>query len=197
MKILIYPGSFDPIHMGHLEIALHVVEKENADKLIFVPSGVSPNKRFRQKTPGKIRFDWIQKALDAEKNFGKNPEIAKKLEVSDIESRHNVTTYTLETIEAIAKQNPGASLLLLCGEDTKIRMQRWPSYPKLQKICQFVVIPRDNPQDKTSPQWPHSSTEVKATIAKGGCIQHLVPKVIAQEIALHFGKKPPQIGSLG
>lgn len=177
MRVGIFPGSFDPIHNGHIELAQCAANQLELDLVIFVPSGVSPNKRRKQKTPGAIRHRWITAALGALKDG--------RLNVSDHESKHDVPTYTLETIEMLtAKNNEN---FLLVGADTAERMKRWPSYKRILEIVKIVSFGREGtPGSIETPLWAHSSTEVRERILKNLPVDHLVPASTAQEITKHF-----------
>lgn len=187
MKTAMFPGSFDPIHMGHICLAKHALETLGLDKVIFVPSGVSPNKRHTQRTPGMARFQWIKASL-AEINM-------PGLEVSDIESRHSVPTYTLESLQALKAQEPeGTEMFLLVGSDTAKRMQRWPSYKKVLETATVIAYGRDNePGTISAPFWPHSSTDIRTKISEGKPIHGLVAKAIVPALLKNFAPKGPDI----
>lgn len=184
MKIAIFPGSFDPIHLGHLALAQTAADKlgfsaDAGDKVTFVPSGVSPNKRRKQKTLGSIRHGWIAKAL-AELGDA-------RLAVSDFESKHTVPTYTLETLQALTLGKSRDDVYLLVGTDTAERMKRWPSYDRILRIAHVVSFGREGAKGNIeAPTWPHSSTEVRDRILKGQGIEHLVPKAIVTDLTRHF-----------
>jgi nicotinate-nucleotide adenylyltransferase len=182
MKVAIFPGSFDPIHRGHIALAQTAADALNLDRVIFVPSGVSPNKRSRQRTPGTIRHGWIQKALQGLSD--------PRLVASDFESRHNVPTYTYETLAALTRENRAGreEAYVLMGADTVERMKRWPTYGKILRIVQIASFGREGLSGNIeAPTWPHSSTEVRTRIARGQKIDHLVPKEIVTDLTKHFG----------
>ena len=181
MRIGIFPGSFDPIHNGHLAIAQTAADHLELDQVIFVPSGVSPNKRRTQKTPGKIRFDWIQLALQ---NLGDN-----RLIVSDIESSRNTVTYTLESVQELgsAKGISKENLFMLVGADTAARMQRWPSYQQILKIATIADFGRDGvPGSIPAYEYPHASSDIKRRIWLNQSIEDMVPRNIVKQITERF-----------
>jgi nicotinate-nucleotide adenylyltransferase len=189
MKIGIFPGSFDPIHTGHIALAAKAADALSLDQVIFVPSGVSPNKRRTQKTPGNIRHAWIQKALQDAKD--------PRLQVTDLESRMNVVTYTLETIQALGNQFPGSSLFLLVGNDTAQRIQRWPSKDAINKSCTIIAFSREGsaeiPGIMQVSGWqpmPHASSEIKKRILVGETTTGLIPEAIREEVETWFKKNP-------
>lgn len=175
MRIGILPGSFDPLHNGHLEMALSAIQHLNLDKVIFVPSGVSPNKRSTQRTPGTTRRQWIQKVLD---HLG-NPH----LEVSGVESQHNVPTYTLDSILHFRRVYPAAddSLFLLVGTDTEKRMKKWPGYKSITGYVTIETFGREGcPGTIPTPEWPVSSTLIRSLLKEGEEISHLVPAPLGE-----------------
>lgn len=184
MKAAIFPGSFDPIHLGHLALAQTAADQLELDQVWFVPSGVSPNKRHKQKTPGATRFKWIELALQ---DLGD-----ERLRVSDVESRHTVTTYTEQTVEQFKRDLPTAELFLLVGADTAQRMQRWPSYNRILKMAELVSFGRDGmPGTIFAPEWPHASSDIKRRIWLGQDISGLVPRTIAKQITQNFKTHGP------
>lgn len=182
-KIAIFPGSFDPIHKGHLTMASIV--SETHDLVYLVPSGRSPNKANQNQTPSGVRADWIASCL-------KNPHWSAKgkIQLCRIESNQNRRTYTLDTLRALSELHPKAQLSLVCGADTAERIQRWPTKDKVFQMASLFSFAR-NGADGTNPtRIPAiSSSLVRAEAAQGNMIANLVPSEILGEILDTFGPR--------
>lgn len=179
MKTALFPGSFDPIHNGHIALAKTAADTLGLDRVVFIPSGVSPNKRNKQRTLGSTRYNWIAAALSA---LGD-----KRLTVTSFESRHTHPTYTLETIEALKVEKE--ETFLLVGADTAARMKRWPSHDKIQEIAKVITFGRSGePGTIQAPEWPHASSDIRKRIEARQSIKGLVPDAIEKEIIKHFNQ---------
>ena len=182
-KIAIFPGSFDPVHNGHLAIAK--LASQTHDEVFLVPSGVSPNKAHKIQTPGQMRGNWIHQCL-------KNPEISQngKIRLSNFECNQNRRTYTLDTIRHFIREFPGATITLICGADTAAKIQRWPTAQTIHKLTTLLVISRDGiPGNVDSATWDVSSSQIQRKIKNCEPIANLVPAEILAQVLGNFGPK--------
>ena len=92
--IVLFGGSFNPIHHGHLIIARAVVEQLNAVRLVFIPSANPPHKQSQRLADAGDRLEMVRQAIAGESDF----------EVSDIEIRRQGPSYTILTVEAFRSQ---------------------------------------------------------------------------------------------
>ena len=115
MKIGIYGGSFNPVHLGHVGIARRAIDDLGLDRLIVVPAHVSPFKT-EQPMPWD-RAELVQAAFR---------DVAKA-EVDLREMAKGGVSYSIDTVRAIAAENPGAELVFVVGEDSVPDLPKWRS----------------------------------------------------------------------
>jgi len=100
MKLGIYGGSFDPVHLGHLLVAQAAVEELGLDEIFFVPAAQSPFKPESKPAPAAIRMQLLRLALAGKANF----------EVDEQEIRRGGVSFTVDTLrEAVSRCRPGLS----------------------------------------------------------------------------------------
>ena len=121
-------GTFNPIHLGHIEIARQIKEKLGFDRVIFVPSFMPPHK-IDGLLPFKNRLEMAQLALGKEN-------------VSDIEFKLRVPSYTYRTIEKIYEQNGNQKVNFIIGYDQFFKLESWKEPEILKEKIHFIVIPR-------------------------------------------------------
>ena len=132
MKLGIYGGSFDPVHLGHLLVAQAAVEELGLDKLFFIPAAQSPFKPDAKPAPDAVRLQLLRLALAGKSNC----------EIDDQEIRRGGTSYTIDTLRDYAKRFPGAELFYLIGADNAAKLNEWREANELAALAEFVVVPR-------------------------------------------------------
>ncbi|HTY86430.1 MAG TPA: nicotinate-nucleotide adenylyltransferase [Candidatus Acidoferrum sp.] len=183
MKLGIYGGSFDPVHLGHLLVAQAALEELALDRLFFVPAAQSPFKPESHPAPGAARLQWLRLALVGRPNC----------EVDDQEIRRGGVSYTIDTLRDCAKRFPGAQLFCLIGADNAAKLNEWREAAELSGLAEFVAIPRPGGATAHFPPpfrghtlhgFPLgvSSSEIRARIKAGLPIDHLVPPFVAEAI---------------
>ncbi len=196
-KVILFGGSFDPIHKGHLEVAHAVVEKLSADRLFFIPAHRSPHK-IQTPAPGAHRLAMIALAIDD----------CDKLSVSDCELRRRDPSYTLETIYYFrAIFGPAAALHWLIGADQLADFDRWYKVSELLDLCRVTVMHRAGypvpsferfdgvfRPDQIAELQQHvvetplieaSSTDIRGRLAAGDACRDVLPEVVADYIRVH------------
>lgn len=139
-KIVLFGGTFDPIHLGHSIVADEAIEQIGAEKLFFIPAKQSPLKGFLPKAIGKDRFEMISIAI-VKKN---------KFEVSDYELNKPSPSYTIDTINKFqADYDSKTSLHWLIGADSINDLAYWYKITDLIDICNITTMYRAgwNPPD--------------------------------------------------
>jgi len=132
MAICIFPGTFNPIHEGHIKMAEFALEYFKFEKIIFIPSYIPPHKDM-DKTLSKHRFKMVEIAVKS------NP----KFEISDIEYRSNEKSYTLLTVRKLIEQYKINGLLnFIIGTDAFSELDRWYHAEELKELVHFIVFPR-------------------------------------------------------
>ena len=135
-KIAIYGGSFDPPHKGHKLLACNLAEICGADKVIIIPTALSPFKESSGAT-AQERYDMCRFAF-SEPLF----------EVSDIEINRGGKSYTVDTLKAVKKLYPEASLYLFMGDDMFLSFNKWYKYQEILSLCVPVAACRTENLEK-------------------------------------------------
>lgn len=180
MRIGIYGGSFNPIHLGHEEIARLVVEELNLDKLLIIPVGIPSHKEDEHKN-ALIRLKLCKIVFEED----------KKIEVSDIEIKRNHTSYTYDTLlELIKIYGKDNEFFEIIGEDSLENFKTWKNYKGILKLSKLVVLKRKNYNKNIfdekheniifleNPYFDFSSTEIRRRLKNREDISELVnPKI--------------------
>ena len=133
MAIALYGGSFDPIHIGHLITATNAVETYNLDKVIFIPSHITPLKDRDLEASDTDRFEMIQRSI---KN---NP----KLIVSDYEINNDGVSYSYNTVKYFKDNYRDEKIYFIIGTDRAKDLKKWYNIEELSKLVTFIFVARD------------------------------------------------------
>jgi nicotinate-nucleotide adenylyltransferase len=183
MRLGLFGGSFDPVHLGHLLVAQAALEELKLDRLVFIPAAQSPFKPDMRPTPGPLRLRMLRLALAGETRF----------DVDASEIQRGGVSYSVETARAYAALHPSAELFWLIGADHVPTLPQWRAATELAGLVEFVAIPRPGAAPAVSPPeyqlrqlagWPLdvSSSEIRARVAAGRPIHRLVPPAVADVI---------------
>ena len=133
MRLGLLGGSFNPIHNGHLAVAIQARERLCLDRILFIPSGEPPHKRNGSLAPAKDRYEMVRLAI------ADNPGFA----ISDVEVRRKGKSYSIDTIREIRRRvEPSTELYFLIGLDAFLEFPSWKEPRTLLETCRFVVISR-------------------------------------------------------
>ena len=132
MRIAIYGGSFNPMHIGHKKIVDYVLNNLNMDKIIIIPVGI-PSHRENNLEQSDTRLKICQEIFKGN----------KKIEVSDIEIKSEGKSYTYDTLlKLIDLYGENNEFFEIIGEDSLKSLKTWKNYEELLKICKFIVFRR-------------------------------------------------------
>ena len=132
MKICIFPGTFNPIHQAHLNLAEYALKEYNFDKIIFIPAYLPPHKSIDTKLANH-RYQMVKIAT----NY--NPQF----EVSDIEYKSQNKSYSLITVKKIIQEYKiKGKLNFLIGTDAFEKIETWYKVDELKKLVHFIVFDR-------------------------------------------------------
>src|SRR5262245_30989393 len=115
MRIGIYGGSFDPIHLGHLLVAENCREQRRLDEVWFIPANVSPHKLHAAPADAEHRIEMLKLAVGGHEPF----------RVSTLEIDRGDVSYTVDTLEQIHQQEPANELFLILGSDSLNDLPTW------------------------------------------------------------------------
>lgn len=183
MKLGIYGGSFNPVHLGHLLVAQAAMEELGLDKLFFVPAAQSPFKTENEIAPAETRLRWLRLALAGKTDC----------EIDEQEIRRGGASYTIETVRDYKNKFPAAKLFYLVGADNVSKLNEWRGAEELAKLAEFAAVPR--PGEKTV-EFPNpfrgkmlkgfpveiSSSEIRGRIKAGLSVENFLPPFVADAI---------------
>ena len=181
-------GTFDPLHIAHLVVADQVLDQLGLDEVRLVVSNESWQKvGERVITPAPQRLEMVRAALSA---LGTGSSASgrgggNELVASDVELRIGGSSYTWQTVQTLAAEEPGVDWLVIVGADAAAGLESWHQADDLRRDCEFVVVNRPGSALGAPPGWRTrlvevpslalSSTEIRRLVAAGRSIRHLVP----------------------
>lgn len=176
LRIGLFGGSFDPVHLGHIKLSLAAREELKLDKVIFIPAKLPPHKLNKHLSPAKFRTQMLSAAIKPYKFFA----------LSRYELDRKATTYTYQTVARFKKLYPGAALFFIIGTDSLAELRTWKKIGKLASELQFVAGRRPGVSCKGSPflgsakllkkKLPGvSSSRIRVLAASGRSLKRLVP----------------------
>ena len=182
MKIGLYFGSFNPVHVGHLIIAGHIANNTDLDQVWFVVSPQNPLKTGQSLLNKYHRKYLIDIAIDGE----------KKLRTSTIEFSLPLPSYTIDTLTYLKEKNPGDVFLIIIGSDSLQNISKWKNHDLL--LAEYTLLVYERPgfpvQNNITkniitlkaPLLDISSTRIRNLIKEGKSIKFLVPDIVKEEI---------------
>lgn len=128
-RIGVFGGTFDPVHKGHLGLAREIKDTFSLDRIVFIPVYQSPHKRDHSPSHSYHRLRMLARATESEPCF----------EVSDLEIERGGFSFTVDTLDALMKKEPGAEYFLILGLDAFLEIKTWKEYDRLWGMCHFVI----------------------------------------------------------
>ncbi len=182
MKIGLYFGSFNPLHIGHLIIANHTLNEDLFDEVWFVVSPQNPLKNKTELLSPSARLDLIKLSIKGE----------KKLKASEVEFKLPVPSYTIDTLKYLQLIYPENIFFIIMGSDSYQNLSQWKNYKELESNYKIYVYNRPSSEIKNvrkksafllkAPLLDISSTRIRELIKKGKSIKFLVPNIVKKEI---------------
>lgn len=192
MKFGIFGGTFNPIHNGHINIALKIYDKFSLDKILFMPNKIPPHKNIKNVLDEKIRLDIINIAI---KNYG-------FFGIEDYELKKDNISYTYESLEYLDSTYKGIELFFIIGSDSFINFDKWQKIERIFRSSNIIVYLRDEAHrysiTKIKGRYEElykgriylffdkiidiSSTEIREKIFNGNDVSNLVPKCVYEYI---------------
>jgi nicotinate-nucleotide adenylyltransferase len=183
MKIGLFFGSFNPIHVGHMIIANVMAENADLTKVWFIVSPQNPLKPGKGLLHEFDRYDMVKAAIAD--NY--------KLEVSDIEFRLPKPSYTIHTLAHLTEKHPEKEFKLILGEDNLENFTKWKNYEQILQHHGLYVYPRPHVTNTDLKRHPHvtmidaplldiSATYIRNCIKSNKSIRYLVPESVEQMI---------------
>jgi nicotinate-nucleotide adenylyltransferase len=204
MKVAIFGGSFDPVHLGHLWAAQGCAEQLRLDQVIFMPTATSPLKPGGAVASGSQRATMVQLALGGMASTNGPADGGVAMVVDEREIRRGGASYTVDTVAELKQERPDDAFFLLLGSDAFASIRLWHRPSELLEMITPVVFRRggDPPTNwtvletllsptraaeirqcgVTLPMIEISSSSIRQRVAKGRSIRFLVPHAVAAYI---------------
>lgn len=199
-RMILFGGSFNPVHFGHIWMAQAALENLGAKQVVFMPTGDSPHKEVT--LPAGHRGEMVRRVCE------ENPGFV----YSDFEIRRSEPSYTIRTVEHILSEEPDQKIWLLMGEDSFLQFHLWKEYEKLLQKVILAVIPRhhdlplaiEEQEEKLRglggkihwipmPRIELSSTAIRRRRLYGRTIKNTVPDSVAAYIQEQGLYRDPQM----
>jgi len=209
VRVGLFGGTFNPIHLAHLRIAEEMRDVCDLDRVLFVPAASPPHKDVTGDVPFFLRVEMVAAAVRDHDSF----------EVSDIEGRREGKSYSVQTLEILKREMPGTDFFFLIGMDSFRDIPTWRECRKIFELTNIVVasrpgIPPVAPlellpvamreefcYDCSSKNLTHmsgkqvifleetcldiSSTSIRQMVSEGRSIRYLVPSAVEDYIRSH------------
>lgn len=208
MRLGLFGGTFNPIHLGHLRAGIEVRKAFNLDRLLFIPSAHPPHKMVDQVANAEDRLEMVRLAIQGEPS----------LEASDVELARPGPSYTIETLQHFQDRfGSEKDIYFIVGQDAFSEITTWKSYRALFGTAHFIVMTRPGSNlrsledfihtqiseeyqyDPTSNQYNHpewctifclnithldiSASQIRELIRQGRSIRFLIPVNVENFIA--------------
>ncbi len=133
MRVGLFGGTLDPVHLGHLRAAEEVREGLNLDEIWFMPAFQPPHKVAKPLTPFSHRFRMVQLATENVRHF----------RATDLEAQRPGPSYSVVTLRALnAARGKEASFFFIVGSDAFLEIHTWKEYSQLPRLSRLVIITR-------------------------------------------------------
>lgn len=182
MKVGLYFGSFNPIHVGHLIIANHILNESELEMIWFIISPLNPFKDTQNLMHEYDRLHLVKKAIEDD----------PRLKASDIEFSLPKPSYTVHTLTYLKERYPENSFFIIMGSDGFQNLDKWKNYEVIIKDYPIIIYKRPgfdvnnklnaNITIMKAPLLEISSTHIRGLIRAGKSIKYLVPSSIEEEI---------------
>jgi nicotinate-nucleotide adenylyltransferase len=194
MRVGVFGGTFDPIHIGHLVSAEEVRVKLELERVVFVPARLPPHKLDHVVSPVEHRLTMVELAIAS------NPHFA----VSRVDIDRSGPSYTVDTIELLRDAwGPDVEIYFIMGSDSLLDILTWHEPMRLIKLCHFAVVSRpgyqvdldeldallpgvaSRVQMLKAPELAISSTDIQRRVQEGLPIKYQVPEAVEDYIYEH------------
>lgn len=187
-RTILYGGTFNPIHKGHLDICIRARAAVDADRVLLMPAALPPHKFSGWLAPDRDRLAMCSLAGQDHGFF----------RVSDEELRRGGRSYTVETLRTLTAREPEEKFWLLIGSDMFLTFTQWREWREIAQMSSLLVASRENGDREAllarqralreegieallldNPPLPMSSTEIRRELRETGTSDRIPPEVLA------------------
>ena len=182
MKIGLYFGSFNPVHVAHLIIANHILNETDIEKVWFIVSPQNPFKTENSLLNEYHRLHLVKLATEND----------NRIKASDIEFTLPKPSYTVNTLAYLAEKHPEHEFCIIMGSDSFQNLPKWKNYGVIVKNYPIYVYlrPGYDIEDKLNanvhivdaPLLQLSATQIRKYAKEGKSLRYLVPDKVLEEI---------------
>ena len=178
MRVGIFGGTFDPVHVGHLAIARAALDSAHLDRVLFVPARRSPLKTTAPVASEADRLAMLEAAVKDEPRFS----------VSRVELEREGPSFTVDTLNALRGEG---ELALILGSDALADLPKWRSPERIRQLATLLVArrpgaPEPDPESGArafdAPCLDISSRELRQRASRGLSLRYLVPDDVWRHI---------------
>jgi nicotinate-nucleotide adenylyltransferase len=207
MRLGLFGGTFNPIHLGHLRAGVEIQERFVLDRVLYLPAAIPPHKATPELLSGAHRLKMVRRAVAGQ----------SRLQASDAEIKRSGKSYSIQTVRHFHRAFPqGLELFFILGLDAFLEIPTWKEYRQLFGLCHFIVLDRHGfsrrrlPEflfEEISPEFVRfprehrflhpsgysvhwaaitrldiSSTLIRGLRSQGKAVSYLVPEAVAEYI---------------
>jgi nicotinate-nucleotide adenylyltransferase len=182
MKIGLYFGSFNPIHIGHLIVANHILNETGIKKIWFIVSPQNPFKENKSLLNEYDRLHLVRLAVQDD----------IRIKCSDIEFNLPKPSYTSNTLTFLAEKYPDHDFSIIMGSDSYQNLDKWKNFESIVSNYDILVYKRKDNEIKNvyvkkplilnAPLIEISASQIRENIKMGKSIRYLVPEIVREEI---------------
>lgn len=167
MRLGLYGGTFDPIHIGHTHLITSLLTGNVVDRLLVIPAGEPRLREHAPQATGAQRRVMCQLAINELPT-----DVRSRIEVNPIEILRSGPSYTIDTVEAVAQTYPDAELILIVGSDAAEKIDQWHRIEELLKLVTLEIIDRpgyESASGRDIGAIDVSATQVRSHTSDGVC----------------------------
>jgi nicotinate-nucleotide adenylyltransferase len=179
VRIAIFGGSFDPLHLAHVAIVQNALNELDIDKLIVVPTYLNPFKSSFYLDP-QTRYELLKKVFIK----------FEKVEVSNYEINQLAPSYSVNTVNYLKNLYNPSKIFLIIGEDNIDNLEKWYKYDELKELVEFVVASRTGFETKKANKFKclDINIDISSTKLREKIDLDYIPREIKDDI-LNLNKK--------
>ena len=195
MRVGVFGGTFDPIHLGHLLTAEQCREQAELDQVLFVPAALPPHKQGQSLTSFAQRVEMLALAISGHPSFL----------IDELEKDRSGPSYTVDTLTEMRRQRPDDELGFIIGSDSLNELATWYQPKRILELATLLVVARGDWPTFTAQELKNNlqlsddfplryrvvsmplitlaSRDIRRRIAEGRSARYMIPRAVEAYIA--------------